>query len=81
MIRYQLSDEQIRDHLCQTATLIQKARYFVSTVADGLVPLPKNEDARSRLIDSSMEIQAALADGLDAMRKVLVNAAFMSLLD
>jgi hypothetical protein len=79
MTRYQLNDDQIRDHLCQTAALIQKARYFVSTIADGLVPLPKNEDARSKLIDTSTEMQAALADGLDAMRKVLENAAFMSM--
>jgi hypothetical protein len=63
MIRYQLSNDQIQDHLCQTAALIEKARYFVSAVAEGLVPLPKDEDARTRLIDSSMEMQAALADG------------------
>jgi hypothetical protein len=36
---------QIRDHLCQTAALIEKARYFVSTLASGSVRLPKNEDA------------------------------------
>jgi hypothetical protein len=81
MTRYQLSDDQIQDHLCQTATLIQKSRYFVGMIADGLVPLPKNEDARSRLIDTSVEMQAALADGLDAMRKVLVNAAFVTMFD
>jgi hypothetical protein len=79
MTRYQLSDEQIRDHLCQTATLIQKARYFVSTLADDLVRLPKNEDARSQLIDSSMNIQAALAEELDAMRKVLESVAFTAM--
>jgi hypothetical protein len=81
MIHYQLSDDQIRDHLSQTAALIEKARYFVSTLADGLVPLPKNENARSQLIDSSLEIQAALADGLDAIRKVLENAAFLAIFE
>jgi hypothetical protein len=67
--------------MCQTATLIEKARYFVSALADGFVPLPKNENARSQLIDFSMEMQSALADGLDAMRKVLENAAFMAMFD
>jgi hypothetical protein len=67
--------------MSQTATLIEKARYFVSTLADGFVPLPQNENARSQLIDSGMEMQSALANGLDAMRKVLENAAFMAIFD
>jgi hypothetical protein len=81
MIHYRLNDEQIRNHLCQTATLIEKAGYFVAALAGGSVRLPKNEEARSQLIGSSLELQATLAEQLDAMRKVLENAAFIAMFD
>ncbi len=79
MTPYQLNDDQIRDYMRQSATLIEKSLHGVRILADGFVPFPKNEDARSQLVDSAMKMQAALADELDAMRKVLENAAFMAM--
>jgi hypothetical protein len=81
MTRYQLSDEQIRDLLYQTATLIGKALHLVHNLADGFVGFPKKDDARAQLVDSCVQIQATLADQLDAMRIVLENAALMAKLN
>ena len=77
MKRYQQSDEEIRDFLYQTATLIGEALRLVHNLADGFVSFPEKDSARTQLIDSCMQIQATLADQLDAMRKVLDNAACM----
>jgi hypothetical protein len=71
MILFQLKDDEIRDNLSQTATKIEKALHFVRTLADGFVHFPKGHDERAQLIDSGLEIQAALADQLDAMRGAL----------
>jgi hypothetical protein len=81
MKRYQLSDEEIRDLLYQTATLIGKALHIVHNLADGFVSFPEKDDARTQLIDSCIHIQATLADQLDAMRKVLERAASMAKLN
>lgn len=72
MIHFHLNDGQIRDHLYETATLIQKACHFVNTLADS-VELPANVDARSQLIDAALRLQATLANELDTMRKALVH--------
>lgn len=77
MKRYQQSDEEIRDFLYQTATLIGEALRLVHNLADGFVSFPEKDSARTQLINSCMQIQATLADQLDAMRKVLDNAACM----
>jgi hypothetical protein len=70
MMHFQLSDAQIRDNLYETATLIEKARHFVSTLAD-FVDFPENAAKRSQLIDASMKIRASLAEELDAMVEAL----------
>jgi hypothetical protein len=66
MLHLQFSDTQIRDHLYETATLIEKARHFVSTLAD-FVNLPENAAKRAQLLDASMRMQAALTKELVAM--------------
>ncbi len=71
MMQYQLNDDEIRDYLHRTATTIDKARYFVSTLADGFVRIPRSSEARTDLIDSGLRIQATLADELDSMRRLL----------
>jgi hypothetical protein len=56
MKRYQLSDEEIRDLLYQTATLIGKALHLVHNLADGFVSFPEKDDARTQLIDSCIQL-------------------------
>ena len=50
-------------------------------LADGFVSFPKKANARMQLIESCIQMQATLADQLDAMRKVLEDAAFMAKLN
>jgi transcription initiation factor IIE alpha subunit len=71
MILYRLTDEEISDYLCQTATTIERALHFVRVLADGLVQFPSDCDARTQIIESGLTIQAALAGELDSMRRIL----------
>jgi hypothetical protein len=71
MILYRLTDEEINDYLCQTAATIERALHFVRVLADGLVQIPSDCDARTQIIESGLTIQATLAGELDSMRRIL----------
>jgi hypothetical protein len=71
MLLSPLNDDEIRNILSQAATNIAKALQFTETLAGGFVYFPTDHDARSRLIESSLTMQAALADQLDVMRIAL----------
>ncbi len=73
MILSRLNDEEMRDILSQAATTIEKALHFVRTIADGFVYFPQDQDERAQLIDSTLTIQATIANQLDAMRIALEN--------
>jgi hypothetical protein len=71
MVLSPLNDDEIRDILSQAATNIAKALQFTETLAGGFIYFPKDHDARSQLIESSLSMQATLADQLDMMRSAL----------
>ncbi len=80
MIHSRLNDDEMRDILSRAATTIGGALQFVRTLADGFVYFPQDQDARAQLIDSTLTIQATLANQLDAMRIALEDgdrAAFI----
>ncbi len=71
LIRARLNDNEVRDILCEAATNLEKALHFTRTLSDGFIYFPNDHDARARLVDASLTMQAALANEIGAMRIAL----------